>query len=182
VEAVCSHYVSLLAERANSEKLQTRMAASHRRYGSYRAEILSVSLIDCTGQPRDVLISGERAVLKVDVKVSAGLVEPSVGILIKDRFGNDIYGTNTCLNGIRLDADARKLSVSFEMEFDLGAGGYYVTAAVHSGRDHMSECYDWMDNALAFRVLDDEIPFAGCARLRPKIIVKRIDQADPPVL
>ncbi len=178
-EAVCSHYVSLMAERANSEKLETRLTAAHRRYGSYRAEILSVSLVDFQGQPREVLISGERAVLQVGVKVSAGLVEPSVGILIRDRYGNDIFGTNTCLNGIRLDADAGELSVSFETDFDLGAGAYYVTAAVHSGRDHMSECYDWMDNALAFRVLDSETPFAGCARLKPKITVKRIEPAEP---
>ncbi len=178
-EAVCSHYVSLLAERANSEKLQTRPSASHRRYGSYRAEILSVSLVDCQGQPREVLISGERGVLQVTVRVSAGLVEPSVGILIRDRYGNDIFGTNTWLNGIRLDPDAREFSVAFETDFELGAGAYYVTAAVHSGQDHMSECYDWIDNALAFRLLHGEIPFAGCARLKPEITIHRIEPTEP---
>ncbi|RPJ52749.1 MAG: ABC transporter ATP-binding protein [Acidobacteria bacterium] len=178
-EAVCSHYVSLLADRANNEKLETRASAAHRRYGSYRAEILSVALLDAQDQPKEVLISGERAVLQVKVKVSAGLVEPSVGILIRDRYGNDIFGTNTFLNGIRLDAEARELSVAFEADFELGAGAYYVTAAVHSGRDHMSECYDWIDNALAFRVLHGEFPFAGCARLKPKITVRRVEPAEP---
>ncbi|RPJ81931.1 MAG: hypothetical protein EHM18_16290, partial [Acidobacteria bacterium] len=130
-------------------------------------------------QPKEVLISGEWAVLQVKVKVSAGLAEPSVGILIRDRYGNDIFGTNTFLNGIRLDAEARELAVAFEADFELGAGAYYVTAAVHSGRDHMSECYDWIDNALAFRVLHGEIPFSGCARLKPKITVRRVEPAEP---
>ncbi len=176
-EGVCSHYISMLAERANNEKLETRLSASHRRYGSYRAEILSVSLLDSQGQPRETLLSGERASLQVAVRSHAELVEPSVGILIRDRYGNDIFGTNTFLSGICLDASPGEFLVSFDIDFELGAGAYYVTAAVHSGRDHMSECYDWIDNGLAFRVLQDQEQFAGCARLKPVISVQRKEQA-----
>jgi len=176
-EGVCSHYISMLAERANTEKLETRLCSSHRRYGSFRAEILSVSLLDPEGQPRETIISGERASLQVTVHAHSELVEPSVGILIRDRFGNDIFGTNTFLSDIRIDPNPGEFSVIFDMDFELGAGAYYVTAAVHSGRDHMSECYDWIDNGLAFRVLHDREEFAGCARLKPVISVKRITQA-----
>jgi len=177
-EAVCSHYVALLAERGNSEKLERRLDASDRRYGSYRAEILALSLLDSGGQSREVLTSGQRAVIRVTVRVHSEVAEPSVGILIRDRYGNDIFGTNTFLGGIRLDPDVREFTVSFDMDFELGAGAYYVTAAVHSGRDHMSQCYDWIDNALAFRVVHDEESFAGCARLKPKITVQRVEPSE----
>lgn len=170
-EAVCSYYVSLMAERASREKLETRIDAVHRRYGSYQAEIQSVEILASTGKRTGALISGERCAIHVAVRVYGNTKEPSVGIMIRDRLGNDIFGTNTFISGVEIPEDLKHFTVRFELDMDLGAGNYYVAAAVHSGRDHLGACYDWIDRAIAFKVLPARPDFGGCARLKPKISI-----------
>lgn len=170
-EAISSFYVALAAERSSRDQLQTRVDSVHRRYGSYRAEISEVGLCDAGGRSAEVLACGERCTIDVHVKAHETVKEPSIGILIRDRLGNDIFGTNTYLAGIRIPEHLSEFTVRFELDMDLGAGAYYLGAAVHSGRDHLAECYDWIDNAVAFRILPSEPEFQGCARLKPVISV-----------
>ncbi|MGI8783036.1 MAG: ABC transporter ATP-binding protein [Acidobacteriota bacterium] len=170
-EAICSEYISLMAQRASREKFSTRVDAHHRRYGNYQAEIERVELSNAKGETTEVLICGERCVVDVVVKVSGAIRQSSVGILIRDRLGNDIFGTNTFLSGVRIEDDLEDFTVRFEFDMDLGQGNYYLSAAAHSGRDHLADCYDWIDNAVAFQVLPTVPEFLGYARLKPKISV-----------
>jgi lipopolysaccharide transport system ATP-binding protein len=170
-EDVCSLYVSLMADKANREKLETRVRGVHRRYGNYRAEITGVRVENAKGELTEALISGETCAVEVEVRVTGQIEEPSVGFLIRDRLGNDIFGTNTSHSGVRISHDLKCFTVRFAFEMDLGPGNYYVSAAVHSGRDHLEDCYDWIDNAAAFTVLPTEPVFAGCARLKPRVSV-----------
>ena len=43
--------------------------------------------------------------------------------------------------------------MSFTLPFNIGPGDYTLTAAIHSGIDHLEECYDWADKFLAFKVI-----------------------------
>ncbi|MBI4446483.1 MAG: ABC transporter ATP-binding protein [Acidobacteria bacterium] len=170
-EGISSYYISLMAERAASENIIARSDKAHRRYGSYQAEIESVELYNSSGQRTNVVRSGDKCVIEVAVKVSRELREPSVGILIRDRLGNEIFGTNTYLAGLKISQELKSFTVRFELDMNLGHSNYSITAAVHSGRDHLGQCYDWIDNALAFQVLPTSPEFQGCARLEPLISI-----------
>jgi lipopolysaccharide transport system ATP-binding protein len=70
-----------------------------------------------------------------------------VGIQFKDRFGRIVLGTNTALHKASIAPDGRQyINISFELDWLVGSGSYSVSIAAHSGRDHLSETYFWMDN------------------------------------
>jgi lipopolysaccharide transport system ATP-binding protein len=176
-EAVCSEYVSLMADRANRQKLVTRLDAHHRRYGNYQAEIETVTFLNANGDPVEVVGSGERCLIDVKVSVLGDVKDCSVGILIRDLLGNDIFGTNTFIAGLQIDESLRAFTVRFDLAMELGQGNYYLSAALHAGRDHLEDCYDWIDNAVAFQMLPSKPEFVGYARLKPKISVVPSRQA-----
>ncbi len=175
-EAIVSEYVSLIASRAGQQNLITREASERRRYGSYEAEILEVVLTDESGNPVSAVRCGDLLVIGIRVRIHKSVESPSVGILIRDRLGNDIYGTNTCLAGVFWSGNPGTWDVRVRMHVDLGPRHYYLAVAVHSGRDHLGVCYDWIDNAATFEVLPaEENQFSGFARLRPDFTVREVD-------
>jgi lipopolysaccharide transport system ATP-binding protein len=175
-EAIVSEYVSLIARRASRQNLIIREGEERRRYGSYEAEIVEVALTDESGGPVSGVPCGELLVVVVRVRINKPVESPSVGILIRDRLGNDIYGTNTCLAGIPWSGHPGTWEVRIRMRVDLGPRPYYLAVAVHSGRDHLGVCYDWIDNAATFQVLPgQESPFSGYARLKPDFFIREVD-------
>ena len=80
----------------------------------------------------------------------------TVGVLIRDVLGNDIFGTNTEHLGI--EAPSLGAGATVECEFvlsklALGAGRYSLTVALHLGDSHLLDNYDWWDRALVFEVI-----------------------------
>ncbi|UCF38355.1 MAG: Wzt carbohydrate-binding domain-containing protein, partial [Acidobacteriota bacterium] len=172
VDAICSEYISLVAQRASEANIEMREVDRNRRYGSYEAEIESVEMLDADGRPVRAVRCGDRVRFEVSIKLRKELEDPSVGILIRDRLGNDIFGTNTCLAQVPIPMDVTRSTVVFELDLDVGPRHYYLATAVHSGTDHLGVCYDWIDNAVAFEVLPGEEQFSGYARLKPRITVR----------
>ncbi|MFZ0429975.1 MAG: ABC transporter ATP-binding protein [Acidobacteriota bacterium] len=174
--AIVSEYVSLIASRASREKLITRSSNEQRRYGSYEAEIEDVQLTDGDGRPTRALSCGDLLVVVVRVRIHRPVESPSVGILIRDRLGNDIYGTNTCLAGVPWNGKPGRWEIQVRIPVDLGPRPYYLAVAVHSGRDHLGICYDWIDDAATFQVLPGEHgQFTGFARLRPDFSIREVE-------
>ena len=94
--------------------------------------------------------------------------DPTVGILLRDRMGNDVYGTNTHHLGkknMTIQAgDSLDLSFSFPM--NIGPGNYSVCVAVHAGDSHLDENCDWWDQCMALQVIPGSGPsFVGVAAL-----------------
>jgi lipopolysaccharide transport system ATP-binding protein len=100
--------------------------------------------------------SGESASLEVYIDVNDDLPELTVGMVIRDRLGNDVFGTNTLYLGESLQSvrAGRRLTAEFEFsELRLGVGSYSVTIALHAGQSHVAANYDWWDRVLAFQVV-----------------------------
>jgi lipopolysaccharide transport system ATP-binding protein len=61
------------------------------------------------------------------------------------------------------------------MDFNIGVGKYYLTAAIHSDKDHLQNCIHWIDNAAEFEIagIKGEI-FNGIIRLLPSIYLEEM--------
>ncbi|MCD6184673.1 MAG: Wzt carbohydrate-binding domain-containing protein, partial [Deltaproteobacteria bacterium] len=55
-------------------------------------------------------------------------------------------------------------------EFNLGAGKYSITVAIHTGVSHIDECVHWMDGCVVFEIVaGDDHFFTGLVRLKPDL-------------
>ena len=92
----------------------------------------------------------------------------TVGLLIRDRLGNDVFGTNSYHLGCQLPVGkiGVRYKFSFKLKLNLGSGSYSVSIALHKGISHIQENYDWWDNALVFQVVPaSSYQFVGVASL-----------------
>jgi len=95
-----------------------------------------------------------------------------VGIAIRDRLGYEVFGTNTHRLKTVVPAlePGSRATVTFAFPCNIGPGDYTVTAALHSGIDHLERCYDWADKYVVFKVLPEtDHYYAGVARLPVRV-------------
>jgi lipopolysaccharide transport system ATP-binding protein len=175
---VLERYNALIArKRAESDYLARDRGGSGtrpRRSGTFDALITEVTALDESGASARAFVAGGTTTVRVRVFFFRELENPTVGVLIRDRLGNDVYGTNTHYQRVatgRWPAGST-LEVRFRFPLMLGPGEYVVSAAVHSLGVHLFDPYDWVDGALLFQVLpaDDRISL-GVTYLRPEIEV-----------
>ncbi|GAB6068544.1 ABC transporter ATP-binding protein [Methylothermus subterraneus] len=153
-----AHYLKLIA--GGEDRLGRPTA-----YGSGEVAIEDVALTGDSG--RAVVACGERARLTVALYAAKDLTDVSLGFMIRDRFGQDVFGTNSYLLGQTLNLQAgRRYLWRAELRMALAPGRYTLTVAAHSGPHHLERCYHWWDNALEFEVAGVLGPlFSGLVRL-----------------
>jgi lipopolysaccharide transport system ATP-binding protein len=118
---------------------------------------------------------GEDVCLSIRVKVNAPLPELVVGYVIKDRLGQDVFGTNTHhLECVRHDLSAGTvLDYRFRFPANLGVGSYSVAIALHTTDSHIADNFEWRDLALLFNVVNmSEKTFVGLAWIPPTVECK----------
>jgi homopolymeric O-antigen transport system ATP-binding protein len=155
--AVLDYYNALVAaQRADYEIRQSEIPGRIvTRSGTSDAAIESVELL-ADGQPVRTVRSNGCATIRLTIAVHKSMPHLTAGILIRDRLGNDVFGTNTYrLASNRTELSAReRLAVDFRIaDLALGVGSYSLTAALHTDDTHISANYDWWDGALVFQVV-----------------------------
>jgi lipopolysaccharide transport system ATP-binding protein len=121
---------------------------------------------------------GEEVTLKVQVAVRQEISQLVLGYVIKDRLGQEIFGTNTYHHDAIVSnaVPGENIEFSFSFPANLGVGSYSVSLAAHSHDTHLSKNYEWRDQALIFNVLNvDKKEFVGLAWIEPKIEVKYVN-------
>lgn len=95
----------------------------------------------------------------------------SVGVLIRDRFGQDIFGVNTAMLELPVEfTPGQDRTIAFDLGLALAPGRYTVTVAVHTDTSHVHNCQHWWDNALEFEVIGfSGKPFSGVSRLDHRV-------------
>ena len=164
-EEVINHYNFLIAKIDD-------MVKKDKSFGNFEAEILEVKVYGKESNS-NVLSSGEDGVIKIKIKANKDIKNATVGILIRDRFGQDIFGTNTFYHNksVTLKKGETK-TVEFHMKFNIGVGKYTVTAAIHDSENHIENCYHWLDFATEFEIAGIKgAIFNGICRLEPTIMV-----------
>ncbi|OGQ89142.1 MAG: ABC transporter [Deltaproteobacteria bacterium RIFOXYA12_FULL_58_15] len=172
-ETVVNAYYKLIAGYENQSKPVSNKSGFSGSYGSLAARIHSV---DVVGEHSDTnaVSSGEVTTVTVAVEAQRETPEVTIGILIRDRFGQDVFGTNTHQHNLKVSFKAGERCVCrFRMAMNLGPGRYTVTAAIHTGETHLDDCIHWADHACDLEVVGITGPrFSGLCRLSPEIDIR----------
>lgn len=137
------------------------------RSGDQRATIDEVDLEDDRGSTRAVPV-GTPVAFRIGGVTNGEIQDITIGISIRDRFGNEVFGTNSRLLAAPTPSfrPRQRFRARFHLPLNLGVGMYALSVALHAGMAHTEGNYDWWDRALAFQVLPGrEAPFVGCAFL-----------------
>ena len=135
-------------------------------YGNFKAAITAAEAFGCDSRST-AITCGEDMVVEARIDCHADIPPLSLGMMIRDRFGQDMFGTNSHLLGHTLSlARGETRRVQFRFPMRLAPGKYTVTLALHEGMDHTQHCYHWWDNALRFEVSGIRGPqFGGLCNL-----------------
>ncbi len=158
---VLETYNMLLAPDLSRQQQNLASAGEGRRAGTGEVHIASVEFRQ-EGQPRRALVTEMPAELALALDIRQPVPDLTLGILIRDRLGNDVFGTNTHHHGVELPSQAPgRLQVNWKLEgFHLGPGHYSLTVAAHAGAAHQAGNYDWWDRCLTFQVLPGNRPLS----------------------
>jgi len=176
-EEVMDYYNAIIAQKENSVVEVNTLADGGRqtKSGSGKASIESVTLYNTEGAPVEYIAVGEDVCLTIKVKINVQLPELVVGYVIKDRLGQDVFGTNTHhLKCVRTDLqEGELLSYEFRFPAALGVGSYSVAVALHATDSHIADNYEWRDLALLFNVVNmSKGSFVGLAWIPPTVECK----------
>ena len=156
-DVVLDYYNAMIAtQRANYQIRQSEISSGRAtRSGTTEASIEAIEL-RVNGQNARALRSGDAVGIRVDIAVREALPELTGGILIRDRLGNDVFGTNTHHLEVSKNGIAAGAHIALDFHFpalNLGAGSYSVSAALHTRDTHIAMNFDWWDRALVFQVV-----------------------------
>jgi ABC-type hemin transport system ATPase subunit len=141
------------------------------RHGDGRAKILTIEILRPGGEPAAVVESGGEIAVRILIEFVAAVENPVVGLLIRNRIGVNVYGTNTELEKVVLGpcVAGDRLEVRFLFGCHLCAEQYTLTVASH---DPDGTAHEWLEEAIVFSVSDTRYT-AGVANLRARVEVSR---------
>jgi len=173
---VVNRYVGFVLEREQSkpaepEEQRDRLNSSF-RHGDGASRITDVCILDQQGQTLRAVASGSPITIRVRAEFKRTVAEPVVGILVRNRLGIDVFGTNTRIEqqsfGTFEPGDV--LEVDFNVDCMLTRQEYTLTAATQYW-DGSSQ--DWLDDVIAFSVVDQR-DVAGFAHLKTNIEWRKV--------
>ena len=171
---VIDKYIGVVLERQKAfDRSETGVAlTASNRHGDGTSQVMNALLLDSEAQPARMVSSGDPITVRVRTHFHRECVDPMVGILIRNRIGMDIYGTNTKIEQVNLGrfAVGQEIEVDFTFECWLTPHTYTVTVATQ-GADGSS--HDWLDDAITFDVVSAR-QAAGVANLRAVIECRTI--------
>jgi lipopolysaccharide transport system ATP-binding protein len=157
---VVNQYIALVHER-DPEAVERYLV--NQRHGDSSSEIQSAELLDGQGLPATSVQNGQLVRARIKARFRSDVDDPVVGILIRNRLGIDVYGTNTLVEGAKMGSfrTGDELVVDFEFAANLTRQSYTLTVALQhpDGRSQ-----DWRDDVLEFTVVDAK-DHAGLADL-----------------
>jgi lipopolysaccharide transport system ATP-binding protein len=123
-------------------------------FGGGGANIVDVVMMDESRRPCNWVIGGEMVILTIRAGVTKELNPAIVGFVVKDRFGQALFGDNTFLtyasHPIAAAAgDVLEARFRFRMP-RLPVGEYAIAAAVAKGDPEAHEFQHWVHTALVF--------------------------------
>jgi ABC-type polysaccharide/polyol phosphate transport system ATPase subunit len=128
-----------------------------RRYGNGKARIAGIGVFNHAGRQTGTAAQGDRICVRVSVEFVSDVGRPNVGFMLRNRLGEDVFGTNLLYEGQEMSPAhaGDRVSVDFVMDLPyLRAGYYHLSPAVADGSMDNYEHCDWVDNAFALEVAE----------------------------
>ncbi len=178
-DTVLDYYNAMIARKNRDEEIRQIDTQSNQvitRSGTGEASLLKVEMLNEDDEPANAFRVGELAKIVCFIRVNSEIDDLQVGIIIRDRLGNDVFGTNT----LHLNAGSKNLStgdqleVAFKTQLNLGNGSYSLSVAAHSGGTHLAGNYDWWDQCQVFQIFPGtNFDFVGVASLPVDVMVEK---------
>jgi len=178
---VIHRYNVLIAERLSTQPvsgsrgitfhdigaLQTGGGMLEQRFGTFESKIVSIRIFNSEGKETTKIVSGEKAKIRYEILFNANVDNPIFGVMIKNRIGQEIFGTNTYLKKIDTGCylEGEKVFVDFDLPMNIGVGSYTISSAVHTIGGHF---FDYRVDAVVFEVIGP-IDCIGISRLDSQI-------------
>lgn len=178
-ESIVNSYNFLIARRSSGEEIVLRRSREGERsaFGNNKISIDSIQMLDHDGNMVNILQTGSPAQMEIWITGQENLDDVTVGIMIRDKFGQDIFGTNTYHLACPLQVQKGKrykIIYNFD-ELNIGPGKYSLTVAAHPSFEHTDECYNWIDKVMSFEIVGDiNYLFAGIVRMKPMVSIETI--------
>ncbi len=144
-------------------------------YGTFEGRIRGVSVIgEQSGS--NILNSGENATIAVDIEAYEDIDNITIGILIRDKYGQDIFGTNTYYYDMKINLRKNKhYRCLYKIKMDIGAGKYTLSSAIVQGDTHLDHCLHWRDKSAEFEIAGHLGQFSiGLTKLYPIISMQEV--------
>lgn len=166
-----NRYVGTVLERGKSDAPEAKLPGGTFRHGDGASRVEAIRILDESGAQTTALGAGRPAILRVLARAQQALDDVVVGILIRNRLGADVYGTNTRIERVTIGpfSPGEAFSVDFRFDCQLTRGEYTLTVATQYS-DGFSQ--DWIDDAIEFRVADSR-DLAGVVNLQTKVTWRR---------
>jgi lipopolysaccharide transport system ATP-binding protein len=168
-----NRYVGFVLDRERENREREDLATggiaakSSFRHGDGASQIVDVRLLNTSGEPCHTFRPGESIVIRVQAVFRRSVSDPVVGILIRNRIGMDVFGTNTRLERVDLGIveAGETLEIEFELDCLLSRQEYTLTVATQywSGLSQ-----DWLDDVTDFQVVDTK-DVAGVLNLNTRV-------------
>ncbi|WP_079913847.1 ABC transporter ATP-binding protein [Paenibacillus sp. 32352] len=177
-DEVLDYYNAIIAKREADAKITESIGLNNKkiiRSGNKDVQIEEVSLVS-NGLVTNALQVADSLDIRITMKANKEIISPTVGFVIKDRLGNEVYGTNTFHLDYKLEKFEKDNSytITFSQKLNIGIGTYSVTVAVHDSYHHLDKNYDWLEQAATFQIISgQEAPFVGVAFLESSVHLEK---------
>jgi lipopolysaccharide transport system ATP-binding protein len=127
---------------------------TNRSWGDSKVRISNVSFQDSEGALFTWIVGGEKINLVINIEARDDVKSIIVGFLVKNKFGQNLFGDNTFISQINnpLDIyaeDCYSITFVFNMPI-MPVGIYTITTAVVTGSQQDYVVLDWKDDAIRF--------------------------------
>ena len=168
---VVNRYVGHVLEREQGSVAKDTSTGSF-RHGDGASRVVDVALLDARRERAASVEPGDPLTIRVRARAEKDLETPVVGVLIRNRLGIDVWGTNTRIEGVDMGPvrAGETLEVEFGFDCALTRQDYTLTVATQYPEGYSQ---DWLDDALAFSVVDTR-EVAGLANFKTKVEWRRV--------
>jgi lipopolysaccharide transport system ATP-binding protein len=169
---VVNRYVGLVLERQEREGSEMPVNSGTFRHGDGASRVVDVAVLNAAREPVTTIEPGDAVTIQVRAKAEKALENPVVGVLIRNRLGIDVWGTNTRIEGVDLGpvAAGETFEVEFTFDCSLTRQDYTLTVATQYVEGYSQ---DWLDDAVAFTVVDAR-EVAGLANFKASVNWRRL--------
>ncbi len=179
-DEVVDYYNAMIADRenakANVEQNRAKEGWLVTRSGTLEATVLNASLLDVNANEISTVMVGQVVEFRLSVKINMPIPNLVVGLMLRDRTGNTIWGTNTW-HTQQMQTDVQPgdvLQIRRSFTCNLGPGSYSCSVNLSSSDTHLKDNYEWKDNIIVFDVANLERPFfIGCVWMDGEFVIER---------